>query len=53
MWDDAVIQELKQLNENLLQTMKDGDKLAILEVDNDFHHRIILLADNVPNFTNC
>ncbi|WP_259424827.1 GntR family transcriptional regulator [Bacillus velezensis] len=44
--DDAVIQELKQLNENLLQIMKDGDKLAILEADNAFHHRIILLADN-------
>ncbi|KXZ13213.1 GntR family transcriptional regulator [Bacillus nakamurai] len=42
----AVIQELKQLNENLLQTMKDGDKMAILEADNAFHHHIILLADN-------
>lgn len=44
--DDAVIQELKQLNENLLQTMKDGDKMAVLEADNAFHHHIILLADN-------
>jgi hypothetical protein len=33
----AVIQELKQMNENLLQTMKDGDKPAILEADNAFH----------------
>jgi hypothetical protein len=33
------------MNENLLQTMKDGDKPAILEADNAFHHRIILLAE--------
>ncbi|MBY8912047.1 GntR family transcriptional regulator [Bacillus sp. YC2] len=42
----AVIQELKQLNENLLQTLKEGDKLAILEADNAFHHHIILQAGN-------
>ncbi|MFT3655174.1 HTH-type transcriptional repressor RspR [Bacillus sp. B01(2024)] len=44
--DAAVIQELKQLNEELLQTVKAGDKMAILEADNAFHHRIILLTDN-------
>lgn len=40
------IEELEQLNEILNKTMKNGNQLAKLQADNEFHDKIIKLSNN-------
>lgn len=40
------VEELEQFNEKLDQTIHSGDIFSTVEADNEFHHKIIQLANN-------